>query len=950
MTTEQLSEWVISNWPKKPVLIKVAEYPDLSVAVPNSIYVSTTHGTSKYVENIAGVNSYRTLAFEPTANGDGQMFLNNKKEYTNLPSASKYAKILFVSPSGDNDTGSPGYPDLPYLTVSQAGDTAADLAVTHELRTLVYVKRGTYVESGILRKNVDMYFEDEVVVYHATLAVLRDNHASLSGGGNQLNVFGNGTFACLAADPYNDKDTINLNDGNSLYVEARDVGTIQNWGNNGTQHLEVKNAICRFNTMAGANTQKSYKYTNCKFLTPFKLDTWPDNSVTPGYFYDCEFNLLEDYTYLVNSDLWVITDYYNETTINYSNTAFLAEILPPQPSVDDLLSFVLHDDVPKGVGVLEAFFQGPEPRDFKFFNCEFIIHRDFSSGIYIRQSVVENLFSLVFSGCRIIDKSPSKSAIAIIAGKIPGNKEPNIDIHGLSHNCKESYRVPSPDTHVEMAFSYKKASAGTNNIEPNLSKFIFSLSVKAVDQCDIIAVSILDGEVFSHTPSTLDIPNFINANEILIEGNTIWVFYNFTFDNSSPAKVVRLENVYVDKADYSVHYKVGEIQELTIGGTTAYSVHGTTLDATHIYGTSRTTPTSVSKIPKYDMAALKIHTYPSSQGYNGGEVCHVYKDNLYIQLTSATPSNTPFKLTKVNVHNFESSPIIIDDTDSGNSYAQVFALYNGYIIVVKGAFGIPQTFQKYTLEGELIQSVVIDPEMGNEGGYHSVAIKGNYGYFAGIYSKVILKVDLDTLTLVDAAVTSNSTTDDIAFGQDGYIYLTTEKFDYGGVNVSDSVLYKVDPEDLSVQTLLYTFPETSWGITSIYNQKLLAESGDRLESFSDKILKPIKAVSGNVSIADMRFLPHVDFKRDSSLTSNFTIQIDNYIDGATGTLLLTNGVAEFEGPQVTITLPSESLSNSAYFSSGQLRLDASNNSIFEIKWRVYLRAGVFTFIFSVDKY
>jgi len=134
---------------------------------------------------------------------------------------------------------------------------------------------------------------------------------------------------------------------------------------------------------------------------------------------------------------------------------------------------------------------------------------------------------------------------------------------------------------------------------------------------------------FSWTPPASDVPEFKNANEILVNGNDIFIFYYFRnpnaaagsflerpWDHSNPSRLVKFSDVVIDFPGSSITYSSAEVVELTKG----VGIHGITKNSTHIYASQRSYPvggsytedTGIFKIPL--SGALTFERFIPSDG------------------------------------------------------------------------------------------------------------------------------------------------------------------------------------------------------------------------------------------------------------------------------------------------------------------------------------------------
>ena len=130
----------------------------------------------------------------------------------------------FVSSNGNDDTALRGYQDKPYSTINAAVDDAKSMYEATVFRQLVRIGKGVYKEKNICRLGVEMYFEEQTIVwYDGNDTIINDN----DGAGSYV-IKGYGSF--YHKDPVKTHQTtgnaIFISKASVVYIEAKEVSDI----------------------------------------------------------------------------------------------------------------------------------------------------------------------------------------------------------------------------------------------------------------------------------------------------------------------------------------------------------------------------------------------------------------------------------------------------------------------------------------------------------------------------------------------------------------------------------------------------------------------------------------------------------------------------------------------------------------------------------------------------
>lgn len=377
----------------------------------------------------------------------------------------------------------------------------------------------------------------------------------------------------------------------------------------------------------------------------------------------------------------------------------------------------------------------------------------------------------------------------------------------------ENYRHQVSQGSRIVDFSLRKYifTLDSNNIDP-------SISGSALPNSSIVVTDTTSGDSFKYTPTDIDIPN---ANEMLVEDNTVWIGYNFVFnvnteDLDTAYKLRRLENFKVDFNNSNISYDIAEDIYVKSGSEQLRQGHGFDSDGDYIYIGSRGTDGDdlytrglrVAKVNKRDFNDIDVYHYPADTNTASGDYLVYYDGYIYVQ---SHGGYTQLKITKINANDLSDYTTFADNVTGQIGVAGVLQIYKNTIITTTGYFNNIRLLQ-YSLDGTLLQNKAILPEKAGTKPYdflvpHNSTIFGNYMYISQTFSYTdFLKINLDTFNLESQSRISTTLsafpTDDVAIGEDNNLYVPIVY--YGGITPEQQVsprIVKLNPTDVSITTV-----------------------------------------------------------------------------------------------------------------------------------------------------
>jgi|TARA_Y100000033_G_C2757775_1_gene117521 hypothetical protein len=264
--------------------------------------------------------------------------------------------------------------------------------------------------------------------------------------------------------------------------------------------------------------------------------------------------------------------------------------------------------------------------------------------------------------------------------------------------------VPLVDSPNLKNYMFVAESSGGTAAEDPVSKiWVYDVSTPSANPSS-----------FVWTVDSSDVPDFKNANEIMINGNDIFIVYHWRpstqpINDSNPSRLVKFTNVSIDFSGESVSYDSAEDIELT----GLASVHHISKDSTYGYVTCRRDLTASpfdfeTKIGRFSLSeALSCTAISIVDGgkladgttdfewygdlydggafqqfngidYYGGDDASVHGNYMYLPVTAVTVDNGV--ISKNNPNRNEADGIgRVDLSDIENTLELVFAIDTGYL-------------------------------------------------------------------------------------------------------------------------------------------------------------------------------------------------------------------------------------------------------------------------------
>ena len=397
----------------------------------------------------------------------------------------------------------------------------------------------------------------------------------------------------------------------------------------------------------------------------------------------------------------------------------------------------------------------------------------------------------------------------------------------------------------QMVLSLNLSGGAKTVTDTSLDKYVFSLDPNNLDpsvtgssapNSSIVVTDVNTADSFIFTPDDFDFPN---ANEIIIEGNTMWIGYNFVFNVANEEldnayKLVRLENVKVNFNSNSISYDIAENILVKSGSEQLRQGHGYDKGDGYLYIGSRGTDGAgnynrgmrIAKINEFDFSDIEVFHYPADSNTASADFLSYYDGYIYVQSNGGYTTN---KITKINANDLSDYVTYTDTVTGLIGVAGMCKIYKGTILTTAGYTSAGIRLLQYSLDGVLLRNELIQPTTAGTKAYnfiipHVSVIVGNYLYVGNYFAYTdFMKINLDTFTLEDESRISTTLnaniTDDAAVGTDGNLYFGVEytSFISEGQQVS-SRLVKVDPSDMSITTIT-PMVSSSFTVSSIKTQE-----------------------------------------------------------------------------------------------------------------------------------
>ena len=399
------------------------------------------------------------------------------------------------------------------------------------------------------------------------------------------------------------------------------------------------------------------------------------------------------------------------------------------------------------------------------------------------------------------------------------NKHQEIDERIVRYN--ENRREQERRRIYESTSYYNKTfSTSSSGVIKYLSNYVFALASSETNSELVISNG---STLFTHTFNESEIPGgLINANEMFVEGDNIWIVYNW---NNGTNKIVRLENVKVNFASSKISYNIAEIKEITDGVNSAENIHGNDMNDEFMFFSCRITPTMVIKINKYNFNDLEILAFTDNI-YDHGDIIRYFDGYLYLHSMNGNSFISKPKVVKINANNLQDYEIIINETDSQDQRAGILNIYKGTIIITDGYSDFK--IKQYDLNGNFLREYLI--ESGLFTLPHSSIIMDNMIYITVSFEDYInenlypniFKFNLDTFEVVDTGNLpgyADLATDDTTMDRSGNWYVGTELVEDPSFD-SRPVLFKINKDDLSDIKVVGDLNFTCYAVTNTYYLEL----------------------------------------------------------------------------------------------------------------------------------
>ncbi len=250
-----------------------------------------------------------------------------------------YDKVLYVSMDGIDSTAVVNDLSNAWALPHVASVQAHTLAQSDGLNYLVYVRKGTYEDYWVTMPGVDIYFEEDAVVWYNT-----DNTASRSiisdwrGGAGDYTILGKGRFYVTTENGGDDRDAVNFRYNSKLTLQGKEFGSLNFWSQF-NDAFTIDSAV--FRTTQFWNNGQGITYNNCTFLLGFQDHTPYGQSLTHEVFNNCTF-ILQDVSN--ESTATTATDHNGDflfviTCIHGARPGFDATNLTNQQVADSMQGF-----------------------------------------------------------------------------------------------------------------------------------------------------------------------------------------------------------------------------------------------------------------------------------------------------------------------------------------------------------------------------------------------------------------------------------------------------------------------------------------------------------------------------------------------------------------------------------------------------------------------------------
>lgn len=265
----------------------------------------------------------------------------------------------------------------------------------------------------------------------------------------------------------------------------------------------------------------------------------------------------------------------------------------------------------------------------------------------------------------------------------------------------------------------------------------------------------------------------VNTNEIVRNGNDLFIVGNYSPDGSLTTFIMRLVNCRI-RDNILVWEKSNAIE---LSG----QIHGLIFHNGFLYTATITTVTKITKINPYDFTDVRTLTMPATADFDGLTSDIVgYKDKLYILVATAYYQPSKFIEISDDLTRYRQVFSQTSSTSYRTAPGIPFLIYNDelYIPFFMNATNI--SIRVYDLQGNLKRertSITINTIVGG-GSFavpHWIGIFNNKLLITTIYGKSLVRLDCQTLATEESVALPTSVTDDNTISKDGYVYLNGEK-------------------------------------------------------------------------------------------------------------------------------------------------------------------------------
>lgn len=175
-----------------------------------------------------------------------------------------YDKVLHVDMHGVDSLAVINDPYNPWSLPHKASVAAYNMYQDDSLNYLVYVRKGTYRDEHITMPGIDIFFEEDAVIWFNTDT--SKHHSIISdwrGGAGEYNILGKGRFYVSHVKGRDDRDAINFRYNSIVSIECKEFNSLQLW-DEFTAPIEFNNSTIRSPQIWHTSGSK-ITYNNCLF-------------------------------------------------------------------------------------------------------------------------------------------------------------------------------------------------------------------------------------------------------------------------------------------------------------------------------------------------------------------------------------------------------------------------------------------------------------------------------------------------------------------------------------------------------------------------------------------------------------------------------------------------------------------------------------------------------------